>query len=53
MRMEREENMVSIKGNIITMPLYEDIEAISPNSYLCTVSNGDKIIIDGNGDIVR
>ena len=40
-------------GHIITMPLYEEIEAIGYDTYLCTVSNGDKVIVDGKGQIVR
>ena len=32
---------------------YEDIEAIGYDTYLCTVSNGDKVIVDGKGQIVR
>lgn len=40
-------------GHIITMPLYEDIEAVGYDTYLCTVNNGDKVIVDGKGQIVR
>lgn len=47
------EGLMTAEGHIITMPLYQEIEAIGPDTYLCTVSNGDKIIVDGKGEIVR
>ena len=41
------------EGHVITMPLYEDIEAIGPDTYLCTVSDGDKVVVNGKGEVVR
>lgn len=35
------------------MPLYEEIEAIGPDTYLCTVSDGDKVVVNGKGEVVR
>lgn len=40
-------------GCIVTKPLYEAIEAISADLYLCTVSDGDKVVVDGKGKVVR
>lgn len=47
------EGLMSRDGHIVTMPLYEYIEAIGDNLYLCTVSNGDKVIVNGKGEIVK
>lgn len=47
------EGLMTPEGHIITMPLYEDIVAIGYDTYLCTVSNGDKVIINGKGEVVR
>ncbi len=35
------------------MPLYENIDAIGPDLYLCTLSDGVKVIINGKGEIVN
>lgn len=40
-------------GCIVTKPLYEAIEAIGADLYLCTVSDGDKVVVDGKGKVVR
>lgn len=45
--------LMTPEGHIITMPLYQDIEAIGPDTYLCTVSNDDKVIVNGRGNVVR
>lgn len=45
--------LMTAEGHIVTMPLYEEIEAIGPDTYLCTVSNGDKVIVNGKGQVVR
>ena len=47
------EGLMARDGRIITPPLYEDIEAIDTDLYLCTVSNNDKVIINGRGEIVK
>lgn len=45
--------LMTPEGRIITKPLYENIEAIGSDTYLCTVSNGDKVIANGKGEIIR
>ena len=45
--------LMTPEGHVITMPLYQDIEAIGPDTYLCTVSNDDKVIVNGRGNVVR
>jgi len=47
------EGLMTTDGHVVTMPLYEEIEAIGPDTYLCTVSDYDKVIINGKGQIVR
>ncbi len=47
------EGLMTPEGHVITMPLYESIEAIGNDTYLCTVSNGDKVIVNGKGEVVR
>lgn len=47
------EGLMTREGRIVTMPLYENIEAIGPDLYLCTVSNDDKVVVNGKGEIVR
>lgn len=47
------EGLMTKEGHIVTMPLYQDIEAIGPDTYLCTVSNTDKVVVDGKGQIVK
>ena len=47
------EGLMTRDGRIITPPLYEDIEAIDTDLYLCTVSNNDKVIINGRGEVVK
>lgn len=41
------EGLMTPEGRIITMPLYQSIEAIGPDTYLCAVSNDDKVIVNG------
>lgn len=45
--------LMTPEGHAVTMALYEDIVAIGPDTYLCTVSNSDKVILNGKGEIVR
>ena len=47
------EGLMTAGGHIVTMPLYKDIKAIGDDLYLCEVSNGDKVIVNGKGEIVK
>ena len=47
------EGLMSVDGHIITKPLYKDITAIGYDLYLCDVSNGDQVIVNGQGEIVK
>lgn len=47
------EGLMTPEGHVVTMPLYQSIEAIGHDTYLCTVSNGDKLVVDGKGTIIR
>lgn len=40
-------------GRAVTMPKYEAIEAIGPDTYLCTVSHGDKVVVNGKGEQIN
>ena len=45
--------LMTADGHIVTMPLYENIKAIGLDTYLCVVSNGEKVIVDGKGFVVN
>lgn len=47
------EGLMSVDGHIITKPLYKDITAIGYDLYLCDVSNGDQVIVNGQGEIIK
>ena len=47
------EGLMTADGHIVTMPLYSNIEAIGYDLYLCEVSNGDKVIVNGKGNLVK
>lgn len=47
------EGLMTREGRIITPPLYENIEAIGTDLYLCTVSNNDKVVVNGRGELVK
>lgn len=47
------EGLMTAEGRLVTMPLYEGIEAIGPDLYLCTTTNQDKVVINGKGEIVK
>lgn len=47
------EGLMTADGHIVTMPLYKNIEAIGYDLYLCEVSNNDKVIVNGKGEIVK
>lgn len=47
------EGLLTADGHMVTMPLYQDIDAIGPDLYLCTCSNDDMVVVNGKGEIVR
>lgn len=47
------EGLMTADGHVVSMPMYEDIEAIDHDTYICTVSNDNKIIVNGKGQVVR
>jgi hypothetical protein len=47
------DGLMTRDGHPVTMPLYENIEAIGPDLYLCTVSNEDKVVVNGKGELVK
>ena len=40
-------------GRKVTMPLYWEIEALDQDLYLCASKDGDKVIVNGKGEIVN
>ncbi len=47
------EGLMTADGQKVTMPLYKSIEAIGPDLYLCASTNGDKVIVNGKGEMVE
>lgn len=47
------EGLMTQDGHVVTLPKYEFIQAIGPDLYLCTVSHGDKEILNGKGQKVK
>ena len=47
------EGLMTPDGHRVTMPIYEEIEAIGPDTYLCTVADGKKVIVNGKGEIMK
>lgn len=47
------EGLMNADGHIVTMPLYQDITAIGYDLYMCGVSNGDKVIVNGKGELAN
>ena len=47
------EGLMTADGHKVTMPLYWDIEALGHDLYLCSSKNGDKLIVNGKGEIVE
>lgn len=45
--------LMTAEGKIITMPLYKSIEAVGPDTYLCEVSENDKVVVNGKGEVVK
>ena len=47
------EGLMTDDGHKVTMPLYWEIEALDHDLYLCASKNGDKVIVNGKGEIVK
>ena len=47
------EGLMTPDGHRVTMPTYEEIEAIGSDTYLCTVADGKKVIINAKGEIMK
>lgn len=47
------EGLMTPEGHMVTLPKYEDIDAIGPDTYICTVSHGDKEVLNGKGVRVK
>ena len=47
------EGLMTADGHIVTMPLYDDIQAIGPDLYLCTTTDYDCVVVNGKGEVVR
>ena len=47
------EGLMTADGHIVTMPKYSYIEAMGYDIYLCSTTNGDKVIVNGKGEVVR
>ena len=45
--------LMTADGHVVTKPLYQGIEAIGYDLYLCTTTNEDKVVVNGQGEIVR
>ena len=40
-------------GHMVTLPEYDCIEAVGLDTYICTISNDDKVVLNGEGKKVR
>ena len=47
------EGLMTADGRKVTMPLYWEIEALDHDLYLCASKYGDKVIVNGKGEIVK
>ena len=47
------EGLMTADGHKVTMPLYWEIAALDYDLYLCSSENGDKLIVNGKGEIVK
>lgn len=47
------EGLMTADGHKVTMPLYWDIQALDYDLYLCSTKNGDKVIVNGKGEVVK
>ncbi len=39
--------LMTLEGKAVTLPEYEEIEAVGEDSYLCTLPNGYKKVLNG------
>ena len=46
------EGLMTADGHIVTLPKYAYIEAMGYDTYLCSTVNGDKVVVNGKGEIV-
>lgn len=46
------EGLMTADGRIVTLPKYAYIEAMGYDTYLCSTINGDKVVVNGKGEIV-
>ena len=47
------EGLMTSDGHVVTMPMYWDIVAVDHDLYLCSSKNGDMLIVNGRGEIVK
>ena len=47
------EGLMTAEGHAMTLPIYEDIRAIGPDTYLCTLSGDVEVVVNGKGEVVR
>ena len=47
------EGLMTAEGHAMTLPIYEDILAIGPDTYLCTLSGDVKVVVNGKGKVVK
>ena len=47
------EGLMMADGHAVTKPLYQDIEAIGPDLYMCKTTNCDWVMLNGKGEIVK
>lgn len=47
------EGLMTQEGKMVTMPLYKNIEAIGPDTYLCSLSDEEKVVVNGRGEVVK
>lgn len=47
------EGLMTADGHVVTMPLYQYIEAIGPDLYLCAAEDNCKIVVNGRGELVK
>ena len=46
------EGLMTADGRMVTKPIYSDITAIGPDMYLCDVSQGVQVVLNGRGERV-
>lgn len=47
------EGLMTADGHIVTLPLYQEIDAIGEDLYLCMTTDYDRLIVNGKGEIVK